>query len=273
MSEGGRRRCTESVTCRGQSDIQLIISGNCPARGVLSACESTLVVIRSGRVAERAGWQEGRRGAPCVEPKRRATTGVAASRRCTSLVDRRGRELGGGSSSSGGGRQVTEGFSRAARQAERPTASSPHLVVSSWWRHGTAAPRTLDLSCASRSNWTRRPCAETRRCSCSRLHRSCLEEIEPDRSSSERSGPGIFPAHPTRPSPCEAGDARMRGRRRSGGRSRTKFWRVLEVSSKNTDQISSGLIFTLQPASLLIRFAVPASLLIRLRVGFSSYRA
>ena len=73
-----------------QSDIQLIISGNCPARGVLSACESTLVVIRSGRVAERAGWQEGRRGAPCVEPKRRATTGVAASRRCTSLVDRRG---------------------------------------------------------------------------------------------------------------------------------------------------------------------------------------
>ena len=59
VSEGGRRRCTESVTCRGQSDIQLIISGNCPARGVLSACESTRVVIRSGRVAERAGWQEG----------------------------------------------------------------------------------------------------------------------------------------------------------------------------------------------------------------------
>ena len=37
------------------------------------------------------------RRAPCVEPKRRATTGVAAGRRCTSLVDRRGRELGGGS--------------------------------------------------------------------------------------------------------------------------------------------------------------------------------
>ena len=120
MSEGGRRRCTESVTCRGQSDIQLIISGNCPARGVLSACESTLVVIRSGRVAERAGWQEGRRGARCVEPKRRATTGVAAGRRCTSLVDRRGRELGGGSrlgsaeaaaATGGGGRQVRLGFS------------------------------------------------------------------------------------------------------------------------------------------------------------------
>ena len=110
-----------------QSDIQLIISGNCPARGVLSACESTLVVIRSGRVAERAGWQEGRRGAPCVEPKRRATTGVAASRRCTSLVDRRGRELGGGSrlgsaeaaaATGGGGRQVTEGFSRAGFSRE-----------------------------------------------------------------------------------------------------------------------------------------------------------
>ena len=103
---------------------------------------------------QRQGGGEGRlargRGAPCVEPKRRATTGVAASRRCTSLVDRRGRELGGGSrlssaeaaaATGGGGRQVTEGFSRAARQAERPTASSPHLVVSSWWRHGTAAPR------------------------------------------------------------------------------------------------------------------------------------
>ena len=110
-----------------QSDIQLIISGNCPARGVLSACESTLVVIRSGRVAERAGWQEGRRGAPCVEPKRRATTGVAAGRRCTSLVDRRGRELGGGSrlgsaeaaaATGGGGRQVTEGFSRAGFSRE-----------------------------------------------------------------------------------------------------------------------------------------------------------
>ena len=127
VSEGGRRRCTESVTCRGQSDIQLIISGNCPARGVLSACESTLVVIRSGRVAERAGWQEGRRGAPCVEPKRRATTGVAASRRSTSLVDHRGRELGGGSrlgsaeaaaATGGGGRQVTEGFSRAGFSRE-----------------------------------------------------------------------------------------------------------------------------------------------------------
>ena len=131
MSEGGRRRCTESVTCRGQSDIQLIISGNCPARGVLSACESTLVVIRSGRVAERAGWQEGRRGAPCVEPKRRATTGVAASRRCTSLVDRRGRELGGGSrlgsaeaaaATGGGGRQVTWKASRVqASRVKKPT--------------------------------------------------------------------------------------------------------------------------------------------------------
>ena len=82
-----------------------------------------------------AGWQEGRlargrrgrRRAPCVEPKRRATTGVAASRRCTSLVDRRGRELGGGSrlgsaeaaaATGGGGRQVTEGFSRAGFSRE-----------------------------------------------------------------------------------------------------------------------------------------------------------
>ena len=131
VSEGGRRRCTESVTCRGQSDIQLIISGNCPARGVLSACESTLVVIRSGRVAERAGWQEGRRGAPCVEPKRRATTGVAASRRCTSLVDRRGRELGGGSrlgsaeaaAATGGGREA--GRSRKASRVQASRVKKP----------------------------------------------------------------------------------------------------------------------------------------------------
>ena len=142
VSEGGRRRCTESVTCRGQSDIQLIISGNCPARGVLSACESTLVVIRSGRVAERAGWQEGRRGAPCVEPKRRATTGVAASRRCTSLVDRRGRELGGGSrlgsaeaaaATGGGGRQVTG-------KASRVQAFSREETDSDWDSQATMVP-------------------------------------------------------------------------------------------------------------------------------------
>ena len=67
------------------------------------------------------------RRAPCVEPKRRATTGVAASRRCTSLLDRSGRELGGGSrlgsaeaaaATGGGGRQVTEGFSRAGFSRE-----------------------------------------------------------------------------------------------------------------------------------------------------------
>ena len=80
---------------------------------------------------QRQGGGEGRlargRRAPCVEPKRRATTGVAASRRCTSLVDRRGRELGGGSrlgsaeaaaATGGGGRQVTEGFSRAGFSRE-----------------------------------------------------------------------------------------------------------------------------------------------------------
>ena len=133
-----------------QSEPQLMISGSYPARGALSACESTRVVIRhSGWLAERAGWQESgalrRAEAPSDHWRR-----LAASRRCTSLVDRRGCELGGGSrlssaeaaaATGGGGRQVTEGFSRAARQAERPTASSPHLVVFSWWRHGTAAPR------------------------------------------------------------------------------------------------------------------------------------
>ena len=53
--------------------------------------------------------------------------GVAASRRCTSLVDRRGRELGGGSrlgsaepaaATGGGGRQVTEALSRAGFSRE-----------------------------------------------------------------------------------------------------------------------------------------------------------
>ena len=60
-------------------------------------------------------------------PREHSTPCVAASRRCTSLVDRRGRELGGGSrlgsaepaaATGGGGRQVTEGFSRAGFSRE-----------------------------------------------------------------------------------------------------------------------------------------------------------
>ena len=80
-----------------QGDPQLMISGSYPARGALSACESTRVVIRRQRQVGGEGRSARGRRAPCVGPKRRTTTGVAASRRCTSLVDRRGRELGGGS--------------------------------------------------------------------------------------------------------------------------------------------------------------------------------
>ena len=60
VSEGGRRCCTHGerdlLAERYPIDYQRQLSG---AHGVLSACESTLVVIRSGRVAQRAGWQEG----------------------------------------------------------------------------------------------------------------------------------------------------------------------------------------------------------------------
>ena len=92
---------------------------------------------RSSRGRARgSGGGEGRlasgRRAPCVEPKRRATTGVAAGRRCTSLVDRRGRELGGGSrlgsaeaaaATGGGGRQVTGKASRVQAFSREETDS------------------------------------------------------------------------------------------------------------------------------------------------------
>ena len=83
------------------------------------------------------------RRAPCVAPKRRATTGVAAGRRCTSLVDRRGRvELGGGSrlgsaeaaaATGGGGRQVTG-------KASRVQAFSREETDSDWDSQATMVP-------------------------------------------------------------------------------------------------------------------------------------
>ena len=107
-----------------QGDPQLMISGSYPARGALSACESTRVVIRRQRQVGGEGRLARGRRAPCVEPKRRTTTGVAASRRCTSLVDRRGRELGGGSKGSQHGMEAAR--SRAER---RRTPSSSHRTL------------------------------------------------------------------------------------------------------------------------------------------------
>jgi hypothetical protein len=67
------------------------------------------------------------RRAPCVEPKRRATTGIAASRRCTSLLDHSGRELGGGSrlGSAEAAEQRRPGGGGRSRKASRVLDEEP----------------------------------------------------------------------------------------------------------------------------------------------------
>ena len=131
-----------------QGDPQLMISGSYPARGALSACESTRVVIRRQRQVGGEGRLARGRRAPCVEPKRRTTTGVAASRRCTSLVDRRGRELGGGSrlSSAEAAAAAEAGRSRKASRVQHARLSDRRRArrISSSPAGGVTAPRRLE---------------------------------------------------------------------------------------------------------------------------------
>ena len=100
-----------------------------------------------------------RRRAPRVDPMRRAGTGVAASHRCASRVDRPGRELGRGSRVGARGR-----WSRPQKAWRVPHATlsgrDEHVVPcrASRWRRGAAAARMLDRQAlAPHRRLSRRP--------------------------------------------------------------------------------------------------------------------
>ena len=100
-----------------------------------------------------------RRRAPRVDPMRRAGTGVAASHRRASRVDRRGRELGRGSRVGARGR-----WSRPQKAWRVPHATlsgrDEHVVPcrASRWRRGAAAARMLDRQAlAPHRRLSRRP--------------------------------------------------------------------------------------------------------------------
>ena len=129
-----------------------MISGNYPAHGVLSACESEHArgePTHSGRGRARGRVVVGRTGFGkwAARALRRAKAPSdhwrsRSSRRRTSLLDRSGRELGGGSrlgsaeaaaATGGGGRQVTG-------KASRVQAFSREETDSDWDSQATMVP-------------------------------------------------------------------------------------------------------------------------------------